>query len=176
MFCFDGSFKGSKHTSFAEGHFPNTVVKSWRHDLGGFEDMAAWPWWFWRWLVNPKITNCLVVISLWFVVVVTMVSALNTVTVLEICSRGYIHMEIQMLSNSTPFSRHLLFLPAVFMLLYHHFGPRRLSHQLVNSQLLFILFVVRGHCKPSPSAVTFPLLLLVRCRFESFFFKWRMAH
>lgn len=25
--AFDGSFKGLKHTSFAEGHFPNTVVK-----------------------------------------------------------------------------------------------------------------------------------------------------
>ena len=41
--------------------------------------------------------------------------ALNTVTMCEICSRGYIHMEIQMLSDRTPFSRHLLFLPAVFM-------------------------------------------------------------
>ena len=61
---------------------------------------------------------------------VTVVSALNTVTVFEICSRGYTHIEIQMLLNRTPFSRHLLFLPGVSMLLYHHFGPHHLSHQL----------------------------------------------
>ena len=39
-------------------------------------------------------------------------------------------VNIQTLSNRTPFSRHLLFLAAVSMLLYHHFGPHHLSRQL----------------------------------------------
>ena len=40
--------------------------------------------------------------------------------------------DLKVSSNRIPFSRHLLFLPAVSMLLYHHFGPHHLSHQLEN--------------------------------------------